>query len=209
MRFFDASTVGPNPRQALQLIDRLGLYQTIFADPGSNSSASKPVLVNWRRAYDQAEAFVTTPSKETVFGALMNRIQLALLKDSKDVYSMWLLCAFVPWARVMAPALKKASAKAAASPAGIAAREGIKADNNSVKLIENAAAHLVDIIQVKDAVIKEKASITAPRKRKQSPSSREALGMAIRRWGSRWRCSVMFAIMTQTKEVSPDGKFIT
>ncbi|KAI4242559.1 MAG: hypothetical protein L6R40_003940 [Gallowayella cf. fulva] len=159
---------GPNPRQALQLIDRLGLYQTIFADPGSNSSASKPVLVNWRRAYDQAEAFVTTPSKETVFGALMNRIQLALLKDSKDVYSMWLLCAFVPWARVMAPALKKASAKAAASPAGIAAREGIKADNNSVKLIENAAAHLVDIIQVKDAVIKEKASITAPRKRKQN-----------------------------------------
>ncbi|KAL8814309.1 MAG: hypothetical protein Q9223_006458 [Gallowayella weberi] len=191
---------GPNPHQALQLIDRLGLYQTIFTDPGSTSRTSESSLVNWSRAYDQAQAFVSPPHTEAVSGAVISSIKSILLGNPKNVYFMWLLCAFVPWARVKPPSPKKPSAKAAPSPAATAAREGIKADNHSVKVIENAAAHLADIIQIKDAAIKEGPSTTSPLKRKQKAISREAQGMAIRRWGSNWRCSVMYAILTQISE---------
>ncbi|KAL8682097.1 MAG: hypothetical protein Q9186_001802 [Xanthomendoza sp. 1 TL-2023] len=198
----DPVVLGPNPHQAFQLIDHLGLYQTIFSDPGSNSSISESGLVNWSRAYDQAQAFVTPPHTEDVSGAVISSIKSKLLGNPKNVYLMWLLCAFVPWARVKLPTPNKPSAKAAPSPAATAAREGIKADNNSVKVIENAVAYLADIIQVKDAAIKEGPPTTSPLKRKQKTVGREAQGMAIRRWGSNWRCSVMYAILTQITEAS-------
>ncbi|KAL8765398.1 MAG: hypothetical protein Q9209_007504 [Squamulea sp. 1 TL-2023] len=86
----------------------------------------------------------------------------------------------------------------------MAAREGIKAENSSVKLIENAAAHRGNIIAVKDQAIKERPSTTFPLKRKYEDISREEQGMAIRRWGSNWRCSVMYAILTEITERAPD-----
>ncbi|KAL8726395.1 MAG: hypothetical protein Q9166_006746 [cf. Caloplaca sp. 2 TL-2023] len=193
---------GPNPHQALQLIDRLGLYQTIFTDPASDSAPSALTFAHWSRAYNQLQAFVTASPKEKNSNDV-RIIKSILLSHPEDIYHMWLVSAFVPWARVSPAAPKKPKAKSAPTPAATTAREGIKADNNSVKLIENAAAHLADIVQVKDAAIDEGPSTTSPLKRKQEIISREAQGMAIRRWGPSWRCSVMFAVLTQVTEVSP------
>ncbi|KAI4253791.1 MAG: hypothetical protein L6R42_007451 [Xanthoria sp. 1 TBL-2021] len=191
---------GPNPRQALHLIDRLGLYKTIFTIPGSESSPPGTALSNWQKAYDQLQAFVNAESEQSGAQNTMTIIKSTLLNKSKDVYPMWLLCAFVPWARVERPAPKKPGGVAPTS-GKMAAQEGIKADNDSAKLIDNAASHLGSIIQVRHAVIKEES--TNPLKRKQDNVSRQEQGLFIREWGSNWRCSVMYAILTEITESAP------
>ena len=122
---------------------------------------------------------------------------------------MWLLCAFVPWARVVPAAPKKPGAKSASTPAAIAAQKGIKADNTSKDLIENAVSHLENIIQVRLAVTKEEPLTTNPLKRKQENVSPEEQGMSIRKWGSNWRCSVMYAILTEILESAPESELLT
>ncbi|KAL8912564.1 MAG: hypothetical protein Q9171_002428 [Xanthocarpia ochracea] len=195
---------GPNPRQALHLIDRLGLYQTIFTIPDSGASPPAMAFSNWRKAYDQLEAFVNAEPKESDTHNAMTTIKSILLSNSEDVYRMWLLCAFVPWARVAPAAPKKPGAKSASTPAAIAAQKGIKADNTSKDLIENAVSHLENIIQVRHAVTKEGTMTTNPLKRKQGNVSREEQGLSIRKWGSNWRCSVMYAILTEISESAPE-----
>lgn len=130
-----------------------------------------------------------------------------MLNKPKDVYPMWLLCAFVPWARVERPAPKKLGGVAPTS-AKMAAQEGIKADNESAKLIDNAASHLGSIIEVRHAVIKG-GSTTNPLKRKQDNVSRQEQGLFIREWGSNWRCSVMYAILTEITESASKREPIT
>lgn len=130
-----------------------------------------------------------------------------LFNKPEDVYSMWLLCAFVPWARVGRPAPKKPGG-VAPTLAKMSAQEGIKADNDSAKLIDNAASHLESIIQARHAVIKE-GSTTNPLKRKQDNVSRQEQGLFIREWGSNWRCSVMYAILTEISESAPERESMT
>ncbi|KAL8789282.1 MAG: hypothetical protein Q9213_001205 [Squamulea squamosa] len=189
---------GPNPHQALHLIDRLGLYGTIFTIPDSEAGPSAETLSHWQKAYDGLRAFVNAETNVYDTGNAVPTIRSILMSNLKDVYSMWLLCAFVPWAKVSHTA-QKTNARTS-QPAAIAAREGIKADNNSVRLIENAAAHRSHIIAVKNEAIKEEPSTTSPLKRKYENVSRQEQGMAIRRWGPNWRCSVMYAILTETTE---------
>ncbi|KAI4256720.1 MAG: hypothetical protein LQ352_001961 [Teloschistes flavicans] len=191
---------GPNQHQALQLIDRLGLYHTIFTDFGSDLSESAKTD-SWRRAYDQARAFDQGESKGNSSDHTMDVIKSILFRNPDDVYHMWLLCAFVPWARALPPAPTKTKGKASLTPAATAAREGIKADNNTVKLIDSAVMHLDDVIRIKDATSNEIPETTSPLKRKRVLTTREAQGMAIRHWGPSWRSSVMYAILTQITEL--------
>ncbi|KAL9586985.1 MAG: hypothetical protein Q9203_003669 [Teloschistes exilis] len=185
--------------QALQLIDRLGLYHTIFTDFGSDSSNAAKTD-SWRRAYDQARAFDLGGPAGNGSDRSTDVIKGILLRNSDDVYHMWLLCAFVPWARALPPAPTKTKGKASLTPAATAAREGIKADNNTVKLVDNAAMHLDNIVQIKDTTVDESPQTTSPLKRKRDQTTRETQGMAIRQWGPTWRSSVMYAILTQITE---------
>ncbi|KAL8691502.1 MAG: hypothetical protein Q9218_003288 [Villophora microphyllina] len=164
---------GPNQHQALQLIDRLGLYDTIFTD--IESSPSTPANTgSWRRAYDQARAFDQAEPEKYEPDHPMNVIKHILLRNSDDTYHMWLLCALVPWARVTIPAPAKTKGKVSLTSAAKAAREGIKADNNTVKTIDSAAMHLDQIIQIKDDTVSEGPPTTSPLKRKQESVTREA-----------------------------------
>ncbi|KAI4170764.1 MAG: hypothetical protein LQ343_004726 [Gyalolechia ehrenbergii] len=200
-----------NPCQALQLIDRLGLYKTIFTAFEDRLDQSVRTR-DWKKAYEQLEKITTAkPEVETskdIPDDSKSIVKSILLRDPdhvhQDIFHAWLLCAFVPWARVTAPSPDKPKAKAPPKPAAIAAREGIKADNNTIKIVENAVAHLDEIIQIKDATVNP-ASTTSPLKRKQNSPSRSEQGMTIRRWGPRWRSSVMYALLTQIVENSIDG----
>ncbi|CAL8577139.1 CCA tRNA nucleotidyltransferase, mitochondrial [Xanthoria parietina] len=193
---------GPNPRQALHLIDRLGLYKTIFTIPGSESSPPGTALSNWQKAYDELQTMVNVESEDFDGQNAMVIVKSILFNKSEEVYPMWLLCAFVPWARLGRPAPKKPGG-VAPTLAKMSAQEGIKADNDSAKLIDNAASHLESIIQARHAVIKEE-STTNPLKRKQDDVSRQEQGLFIREWGSNWRCSVMYAILTEITESAPE-----
>ncbi|KAL8990767.1 MAG: hypothetical protein Q9169_008043 [Polycauliona sp. 2 TL-2023] len=194
---------GPNPRQALHLIDRLGLYKTIFTILNSESSPPATAISQWHKAYDQLQAFADAKSEVSGTQNAMTVIKSILFPKPKDACSMWLLCAFIPWGRVERPASKKAGALAPTS-AMLAAQEGIKADNPSAKLIDNAASHLEAIIQVRKAMTEDGSTSTNPLKRKHDNVSRQEQGLSIRGWGPNWRCSVMFAILTEVAEASPE-----
>ncbi|KAL8885503.1 MAG: hypothetical protein Q9192_006634 [Flavoplaca navasiana] len=194
---------GPNPRLALHLIDRLGLYNTIFTIPGSESCHPAMALSFWHKAYDQLQAFVNAKLEGPDTQNAMTIIRSILLGKPEDGYRMWLLCAFVPWARNARPAAKKPGGTAPTS-AKLAAQEGIKADNHSAKLIDDAASHLEDIIQVRRAVTEDGSLSTNPLKRKQDKVGRQEQGLSIREWGPDWRCSVMYAILTEIAESTPE-----
>ena len=162
----------------------------------------------WHKAYDQLQAFVHAKSKGSSTQNAMTIINSILLGKPEDEYRMWLLCAFVPWARSARPAAKKPGGTAP-TPAKLAAQEGIKADNLSAKLIDDAASHLEDIIQVRKAVTEDGSMSTNPLKRKQDKASRQEQGLSIREWGPDWRCSVMYTILTEIAESTPEGELLT
>ncbi|KAL8938084.1 MAG: hypothetical protein Q9216_004082 [Gyalolechia sp. 2 TL-2023] len=207
----DLTLTEQNPYQALQLIDRLGLYKTIFTAFDDQLDQSVQTR-DWRKAYQQLqEMVVAKPEIKTgkdIVDDHKSIIKSILFRGPdhvhQDIFHAWLLCAFVPWSRVTAPTPDKPKTKPPPAPAAIASREGIKADNSTIKIVENAVAHLDEIIQIKDATVNP-ASITSPLKRKQKSPTRSEQGMAIRRWGPRWRSSVMYAILTEIVERSTDS----
>ncbi|KAL9600387.1 MAG: hypothetical protein Q9219_003237 [cf. Caloplaca sp. 3 TL-2023] len=196
-----------HPHLALHLIDRLGLYHAIFTIFSEKFEESVDIH-EWETAYNQmhvlTEAEPVARAQQGAWDHPEGVIQSILLRDpdglSRNLYHAWLLCALVPWARAKPLAPKTTNAKSPLRPAAMAAREGIKADNNTVKVIENAVTHLDDIIKVKDGVIDRISLTTSPLKRKRESPSRSELGMAIRRWGPQWRLSVMHALLTQIME---------
>ncbi len=188
---------GPGPHRALSLIDRLGLYNDVFTNP-TNADRKLVDTTNWHRAYNQLRDMIKA-------GSLVKTGSL-LLRGPEDIYYAWILTCFVPWAREP-PMSPQKSSKRPMTAAGLAAREGIKAENKIYKLIDDAASHLQDIVEKKDAVSHEDQTTTLPLKRKQgacAENQREMQGMAIRKWGSNWRSSVMYALLTEVAETKTE-----
>lgn len=181
------------------------MYNEVFTDP-TDPECKIVETRRWQRANDQLSEvtkFKLTGSKTT---SSVQTIATILLRNSDDVFQAWMLAAFVPWARETPKPPDKPSTKRPPSPASLAAREGIKADNKISRLVDDAVYHLQDIITIKDAVNNDDSQTTSPLKRKQGAASRESQGQAIRTWGSHWRSSVVYAFLTQVAETeTPAG----
>lgn len=184
----------------------MGLYNTIFTNPTIGDFDVVETRL-WKKAYDHLlEMILAAPGQPDVSGSLIS-IKAYLLPNLQTVYEVWLLCALVPWARVTPRSPQKPSSKAPPAAAATVAREGIKADNNITKLVNDAVLHLPEILSMKEAAFDRTVSTTPSLKRKQLPISREDLGTAIRRWGPHWRSSVMYAFLVQTTETDKRGIF--
>lgn len=189
---------------ALSLIDRLGLYSTVFTDP-TDEGCKQIETKHWHRAYDMVLEFEQATSAAQIAPSSMLTLKNTLLRDAEDSFLAWALTCFVPWARESAKPPKRIITKRPPFPASIVAREGIKADNKLVKIIDDAVSHLEEIITMKDSLSSPDTATTSPLKRKQSATSREAQGQAIRSWGSHWRSSVLYALLVQISEVDDPG----
>jgi tRNA nucleotidyltransferase (CCA-adding enzyme) len=187
---------GPDPHAALVLIDRLDLYNTIFTNPKGDQH-SRVGTKDWRLAYDSLQDLAKVDWKENERSPHLHTIAAVLLRNPEDLYLAWAMSCFVPWARADPHAL---GSKRPTTLAAIAAREGIKADNKLVKIINDAVLELGHVIKVKDSGIPETTSSTSPLKRKDQSSIREFLGKAVRHWGPRWRSIVIYALLVQLGE---------
>ena len=200
---------GPGPRKALWLIDRLGLYNEVFTEP-TNAHCKIMDTKNWHRAYNQLRAMIEAGSEGSAIPSSSENINSILLCRPEDYYHAWILACFVPWAREPPKSAQKSS-KQPMTAAGLAARQGIKAENKIYRLVDDAASHLQDIVEKKDAVIHEDQSVMLPSKRKHGAScdcSRVVQGLAIRKWGSNWRSSVMYALLTEVVETKTDAQMV-
>jgi tRNA nucleotidyltransferase (CCA-adding enzyme) len=178
---------GPDPRMALALIDRLGLYRTVFTDP-TRELTYEPDTAYFATAYTFVESLVKK-SNQDVPAIIPN----TLLRNSEEQYLAWICTTLMPWAD--SPTVP--NPKPLQRPfyaAYLVAREGIKAPN---KICDVIAASLKDGEEIRQFV--EQCYSSSKRKiaanSEVAATTRDGCGMAIRRWGPTWRSQVVFSLL--------------
>lgn len=195
-------STGPDPRCALGLIDNLGLYQTIFTDP-TRSDHSSPDQSTWVAAFGTLDEILKSQGSTTKTAQTSQTISRLLVRDEFDCFLAWTLVCFVPWAELLPPTQSKASSKKLASHAGLAAREGIKADNKICKIVDDAVTHRHEVLFLKGSMLNSEPLLSS-RKRKGVAVGREVHGLSIRAWGVHWRTIVMFALLWEVSKATSE-----
>ena len=193
---------GKCPFKALALIDRLGLYDTIFSDP-ANAVLTAPDLDYWQQAYLFLRSVLCRTDQDTSsLTDSHSRIQSILIRGAEEAYLAWLLAALTPWAIHQAPPTGKPGRKKIQPMAAVVAREGLKVNNRISEVITGACTNWEEISKL---VINRKYS---PKEDTCSEiidsTDRSALGMSIRRWGFNWRYHVLFALLLDLKRIGND-----
>ncbi|KUI55102.1 CCA tRNA nucleotidyltransferase, mitochondrial [Cytospora mali] len=183
---------GEHPRDAVRLIDQLGLYHTVFTDT-TKSEAPQPSLEGWTVVYETLHTLASGP--ESTSGLVYD----VLVTSEEERYYAWVLACIVPFAEFPSPS--GGNPKKQLPPATLAAREGIKAPNKLADIITAAVRHLNEISDLKAKVCNGDPSI----------HERDRFGMAIRGWearGTHWRLQVLFAMLYEMLEAAKaaDGK---
>ncbi|EMD86271.1 hypothetical protein COCC4DRAFT_135187 [Bipolaris maydis ATCC 48331] len=177
---------GPRPRLALELIDRFGLYRTVFTDP-TRELPTEPETAYFKLAYEVVESVVTKSGDvPTVFPD-------TLLRNEDDKYLAWVCATMMPWAD--APTVPHQ--KPLQRPyfvAYLVAREGFKAPN---KVCDVIASSLSNGEEIRNLIAQCAKGLRRPDtiNSTSDPTARDTLGMAIRRWGSTWRTQVLFNLV--------------
>ncbi|PQE16298.1 hypothetical protein CJF32_00006164 [Rutstroemia sp. NJR-2017a WRK4] len=181
---------GDNAWSALHLIDRLGLYSTIFTDPTA-SDIPNPSTTNWKVVYD---LLLQMASNETP-GSLYK----TLVRSDDAKYISWILAAVVPWTTIPPAEPSKPGAKAPPPYGALVAREGLKAESKLCSMVAGAFKQYAEITELKVAVNEGDSHV----------HDRGTIGMMIRRWesqGGHWKSQVLFAILVEALKLqTADG----
>ncbi|KAI4721561.1 poly A polymerase C-terminal region-like protein [Aureobasidium sp. EXF-10727] len=167
---------GPDPLMALNLIDQLNLYSTIFSDPAQDQTkVFEPDTDNWTTVINFVQEIMTSQTSDI------------FVRDAEERYLIWLLSAVVPYRDAPSPPAVEGK-KPPPPVATSVAREGIKATNNVCNVITNSIKNHSEI----SMMVNDSNSRKRP--------AREDLGMAIRRWGSTWRSQTAFALLVDVAD---------
>ncbi|QMW43827.1 hypothetical protein G4B11_007197 [Aspergillus flavus] len=181
---------GPDPRGALQFIDRLELYPTIFAnhqdDVGVDTSS-------WAPAYNALQKLLH-PNNNSIPIA---RVRDLLIRDAQEAYYAWVIAAFAPWSTVPDRVAQGPKPRPPPARAAEVARDSLRSDNKTINLLRDAARHWRSIVDVKSSLLQGRMSGTAAEIRQQ-------IGLHIRTWSKDWRLCCTLAIL---QEVAQGGEF--
>ena len=182
--------LGPRPYLSLKLIERLGLYSTVFTDPTYKTSYS-PEVERLQPAYKVLETILqpAQDEKSRIVGE-------TVVQNADEKYVALLLAAHVPWIDAPMPEPPKKGKALLPIPVSVA-REGIKATNKICDVIHAAVRNAEEIVKLKDRLVTRKRY---PHRHieGEDPAARDVLGMAIRSWGASWRSQVLWAILAET-----------
>jgi tRNA nucleotidyltransferase (CCA-adding enzyme) len=177
---------GPRPRMALELIDRFGLYRTVFTDP-TRELPTEPETAYFKPAYDIVESVLMKS------GDVPKVLPETLFRNDDEKYMAWVCATMMPW--VDAPTIPHQ--KPLQRPyflAYLVAREGFKAPN---KVCDVVASSLSNSEEIRNLVAQCAKGLRRPNTvhPMNDPTSRDTLGMALRRWGSTWRTQLFFNLV--------------
>lgn len=175
---------GNGPRPALELVDKLNLYSSIFTLSAPHDSL-RPDTSRWHVAYNCLESLLQD-RKPGSLGSLL------ILSDDA-AYVAWNLAAMVPWMAVKRLPTESKKAQAL-PPVTIAAREGYKASKKLTDIITACHRNFQEILNFKTAVCGKEPVRHA----------RDTLGMAIRRWdssGGAWTLQVLNALLIEATHI--------
>ncbi|KAI9789432.1 MAG: CCA tRNA nucleotidyltransferase, mitochondrial [Candelina submexicana] len=190
---------GPNPHRALQLINDLQLYSTIFTDP-NDTEVTVPNTESWPQVYDCYQKLVVAESEsdgDRSAGTLAS-IRKILITDTEGEYLGWLLTALAPWANVQATS--SSESKLPPPVAAVVAREGIKATSKVCKIVTDAVRNANEIAKIKEAVVHQGLGDSKLKAGEDVLTTRDGLGMAVRRWGKHWRSHALLALLLDVEQ---------
>ncbi|CEJ58203.1 hypothetical protein PMG11_06869 [Penicillium brasilianum] len=173
---------GPDPHGALQFIDRLGLFPTIFANHQDDVTADTST---WPLAYNALAQLLQPGSTENV----LERIREILLRDQSSHYYAWMIAAFAPWTSVPARASGNEKRPPPTRPVEVG-RDSLKADNKLLYILRDATLHFQNIIDNKNSLLGNTIQATPA-------EIRQHIGLRIRSWGKEWRLCVVLAILQE------------
>ncbi|KAE8375845.1 hypothetical protein BDV26DRAFT_294659 [Aspergillus bertholletiae] len=185
---------GPDPRGALQFIDRLELYQTIFANHQDDVDVDTS---SWALAYNALQELLHSDNASIPIG----RVRNLLIRDTQEAYYAWVIAAFAPWTTVPDRVAQGPKAKPPPPRASEVARDSLRSDNKTINLLRDAARHWNSIVDVKSSLLKERMSGTAAEVRQQ-------IGLHIRTWNKDWRLCCTLAILQEVAQGSEFDKVI-
>lgn len=180
--------VGPDPLGALQFIDRIGLYSTIFVNHQDEATCD---TTTWPLAYN-ALARLLHPESEKIqpTQSALNRLYRVLVRDEANAYYAWMIAAFAPWSSVPARGHLTCKGKPPPQRPVEVARDSLRADNRTITILRDATKHFEDIIQGKGALLNNQINGTPA-------EIRQHLGLRIRSWGKDWRLCVVLAMLQE------------
>ncbi|RAH67713.1 tRNA adenylyltransferase [Aspergillus aculeatinus CBS 121060] len=175
---------GPDPRGALHIIDRLGLYPTIFANFQDEATVETS---SWPFAYNTVERLIRPTDvdpRQTV-----EQVRNFLIRDKQEEFYAWMLSAMAPWSKVPGRP-PKGKGRPPPPRAAEVAKESLRADNKVISVVGDAAASWQSIIEVKNSILEGAVSGTAMEVRRH-------VGLHIRSWKKDWRLCIVQAILQE------------
>ncbi|KAJ5239242.1 hypothetical protein N7468_003861 [Penicillium chermesinum] len=177
---------GPDPRGALEFIDKIGLYPTIFANQYDDIMADTS---KWYLAYNGLARFLSSDFEEDK-GLRSTVVNLRKMLVGDDSLYAWMIATFSPWAPI--PARTAQGKKGPPQRCVEIARDGLRCDNKSLTVLRDAALHYEDIIKYRTAIQEKSRSGSM-----LSAEDRQQTGLNIRKWGKDWKLCVLSAILQE------------
>ena len=126
----------------MALIDRLGLYNTVFTDP--TKDVPTPDSSKWSTAYNLLSILKDAETPGSIYHTLV--------RSDEARFQAWILAALVPWAKF--EKTKKAGAKAIENEPYVTdvVRRGVALDSKTCSILTGAYENRQEITHLKDAI---------------------------------------------------------
>jgi tRNA nucleotidyltransferase (CCA-adding enzyme) len=186
--FLTAHFPGPDPRRALEFIDRLHLFPTIFAN---HQDEVKADTSTWPLAYNTLARLLRPESGDSEeVQAVAKRLREILFRDETSLYYAWMIATFAPWTSIPARTVRGAKAKPLPPRAVEVGRDSLRADNKTLNAIRAAALNYQETTATKTAFLTNQMTGTPA-------EIRQRIGLLIRSWNKDWKFCILLAIMQE------------
>ncbi|KAJ5250034.1 hypothetical protein N7489_000444 [Penicillium chrysogenum] len=176
---------GPDPRGALQFIDRLQLFPTIFANHHDDVKADTST---WPLAYNTLARLLHPEAGDSEeVQAVTKRIRGVLFRDETTIYYAWMIATFAPWTSIPGRTGKGKPLPPRAVEVG---RESLRSDNKTLNALRAAALHYKETIATKNALLSNQMSGTPA-------EIRQRIGLQMRSWNKDWKFCILLAILQE------------
>ncbi|KAJ5295657.1 hypothetical protein PENANT_c001G07321 [Penicillium antarcticum] len=178
---------GPDPRGALEFIDRLKLFTTILANHQDDAKANTST---WPLAYNTlARLLHPKPDDSEEVQAAAKRIRDITISDETSYYA-WMVATFAPWSSIPGRTVNGANTKPIPPRAVEVGRDSLRTDNKTLNVLRAASLHFEEIITTKTALLANKLSGTPA-------EIRQRIGLQIRTWNKDWKLCIILAMMQE------------
>ncbi|CAI7632789.1 unnamed protein product [Penicillium glandicola] len=177
---------GPDPRGALQFIDQLQLFPTIFAN---HQDEVKADTSTWPLAYNTLARLLHPEAGDSEeIQAVTKRVHDILFRDETTIYYAWMIATFAPWTSI--PGRTGKGSKPLPPRAVEVGRDSLRTDNKTLNALRAAALHYKETIATKTALITNQMSGTPA-------EIRQRIGLQMRSWNKDWKLCILLAILQE------------